>query len=62
MIPANQIKRNATCPCGSGKKTKHCCMRQIQMFADGIEAGLTPAQIITMGILRAVAAPVEAGE
>ena len=57
MIPANQIKRNALCPCGSGRKTKHCCMRKIQMFADGIEAGLTPAQIITLGILAKAAPP-----
>ncbi|MCK4907394.1 MAG: SEC-C domain-containing protein [Spirochaetes bacterium] len=23
--PANNVSRNAPCPCGSGKKYKHCC-------------------------------------
>jgi preprotein translocase subunit SecA len=24
-IPQGKIPRNAKCPCGSGKKYKHCC-------------------------------------
>ena len=24
-MPTEKIGRNATCPCGSGKKYKHCC-------------------------------------
>ena len=24
-IPQGKIPRNARCPCGSGKKYKHCC-------------------------------------
>ncbi|HET89419.1 MAG TPA: zinc chelation protein SecC [Chloroflexi bacterium] len=27
---ANVVGRNDACPCGSGKKYKHCCMRQSQ--------------------------------
>ena len=28
-----RIKRNQQCPCGSGKKAKHCCLRKIQALA-----------------------------
>ncbi len=26
-VPAPKISRNAPCPCGSGKKYKHCCLK-----------------------------------
>jgi len=26
--PAQRVGRNDPCPCGSGKKYKHCCMRK----------------------------------
>jgi len=28
-----RIKRNQPCPCGSGKKAKHCCLHKIQALA-----------------------------
>lgn len=28
-----RIKRNQQCPCGSGKKAKHCCLHKIQALA-----------------------------
>ena len=34
---AKKIGRNDLCPCGSGKKYKHCCMNAEQLF-DGISA------------------------
>ncbi len=27
-VPSNNVGRNAPCPCGSGKKYKHCCLSQ----------------------------------
>ena len=27
-VPSNNVGRNAPCPCGSGKKYKHCCLRK----------------------------------
>jgi len=27
-----RVRRNATCPCGSGKKAKHCCLPRIQAW------------------------------
>ena len=38
-MPHKKLSRNAPCPCGSGKKYKHCC------YGKGVEddLGLTPA-------------------
>ena len=27
-----KISRNAPCPCGSGKKYKHCCMTNLMLY------------------------------
>jgi uncharacterized protein YecA (UPF0149 family) len=27
-----KIQRNDTCPCGSGKKYKHCCLKRKRKF------------------------------
>ena len=29
----NEVGRNALCPCGSGKKFKHCCLRREEEVA-----------------------------
>lgn len=34
-MPRKKLSRNAPCPCGSGKKYKHCCYR------DGVPFGGT---------------------
>jgi hypothetical protein len=26
-MPSDRVRRNAPCPCGSGRKSKHCCWR-----------------------------------
>ena len=31
-----RIRRNAPCPCGSGKKYKHCCMVKIVTCSRGL--------------------------
>lgn len=41
----NPIKRNTKCPCGSGKKVKHCCMEDIQAMEVMHEAGMDQGQI-----------------
>lgn len=37
-----KIRRNALCPCGSGKKYKHCCMRAEQSRDDSITQNRNP--------------------
>ncbi len=32
---ARRIRRNSPCPCGSGKKYKHCCLRQARQGVPG---------------------------
>jgi len=27
-LPKRLVGRNALCPCGSGRKVKHCCLRR----------------------------------
>ncbi len=29
-----RVKRNQSCPCGSGKKTKYCCLGRIKEWAN----------------------------
>ena len=31
-IVAEKIRRNDPCPCGSGKKAKHCCGTQTKYY------------------------------
>ena len=43
-------RRNEPCPCGSGKKAKHCCLNKIKLFA-----ALPPhvrEQVVCASILR----------
>jgi hypothetical protein len=42
----NPIKRNGQCPCGSGKKTKRCCIEDIQALQVMSESGMTRDQIL----------------
>ena len=49
------IRRNAPCPCGSGKKTKHCCLHKLQEVKDAASRGIDPAAILTerlLGVLK----------
>ena len=43
----SKVGRNAPCPCGSGKKFKHCCIDAVDQtasdFADSVEVGLMQA-------------------
>lgn len=53
---STRIKRNGPCPCGSGKKVKNCCLRQIQMWES-----IPPARraaIFTDAILGSAEKPV----
>ena len=36
----NKVSRNASCPCGSGKKYKKCCGAEEQTHLDGLTAGI----------------------
>ena len=44
------VSRNDKCPCGSGKKAKHCCLNQIKMLKALPDA--VRARLITDSILR----------
>jgi len=45
-----KIRRNGPCPCGSGKKAKHCCLNHIKRLA-AIPARLRE-QFFAMSILN----------
>lgn len=30
FLRRNKVGRNKPCPCGSGRKFKHCCMRELK--------------------------------
>jgi hypothetical protein len=40
------VSRNHPCPCGSGKRFKHCCGRETGARAGGIETGSSPLKAI----------------
>jgi uncharacterized protein YchJ len=45
-MPATDIGRNASCPCGSGRKYKHCCLakdEEAARKARAAAAARTPA-------------------
>lgn len=56
-----KIKRNEPCPCGSGRKYKHCCLKmkdnmspRARVFA--VLAGVTFAGIVIFGIVTVIQA------
>ena len=51
VLPTNTIKRNASCPCSSGKKTKRCCIDKIEYFQDGIAGGRSVIELSVERIL-----------
>jgi len=44
-------RRNGPCPCGSGKKTKKCCLPEIRKFQDRIAKGESPQSLVVERIL-----------
>jgi hypothetical protein len=50
-LKSAKIKRNALCACGSGKKTKKCCMGKIKNMQLAVNQGINPASIIVSSIL-----------
>ncbi len=46
MLRSQKKQRNGKCPCGSGKKLKHCCLEKIKRVEAGIAAGKTQAQVM----------------
>ncbi|MHC4297933.1 MAG: SEC-C metal-binding domain-containing protein [Planctomycetota bacterium] len=57
-IQSNKVKRNEPCPCGSGLKTKHCCLTKILAARSQIDAGKSIEQIIVDQILNPSDEPV----
>lgn len=49
---STRIKRNAPCPCGSGKKIKHCCIQQIKELQQAANAGISPVTVEAARILQ----------
>ncbi len=45
-------QRNKPCPCGSGKKTKKCCLRKINAFKTRVYNGERAESIIVENILK----------
>lgn len=46
------IKRNQPCPCGSGKKLKHCCLKVVQEISQAINAGVSQETIMTRRLFK----------
>jgi hypothetical protein len=46
-----KYKRNDKCPCGSGKKLKHCCIAKIRAMQTAMDEGLNPQTILVNSIL-----------
>jgi len=46
-----KYKRNDKCPCGSGKKLKHCCIEKIKELQAAMDAGRNPQSILVNDIL-----------
>ena len=41
LTATKQPSRNSLCPCGSGKKFKHCCLHQYNRGKQGLVKGIT---------------------
>jgi len=52
MLRSQKKRRNEKCPCGSGKKLKHCCLEKVQRIEAGIADGKTRAQIMNEELFR----------
>lgn len=52
QLKKRTVQRNAKCPCGSGKKVKHCCLPQIFELGDRMEAGESAQSVIVDRIFR----------
>jgi uncharacterized protein YecA (UPF0149 family) len=46
-----KYKRNAKCPCGSGKKLKHCCIDKVKAMQTAVDNRLDPQTILVNQIL-----------
>lgn len=47
------VGRNEPCPCGSGKKYKHCCAGKAQHSVQSMWAGAVVALVLLGGLLFA---------
>ncbi len=45
-LRSTKIRRNEKCPCGSGKKLKHCCLGKVKALQAATEAGIDPQTLI----------------
>jgi hypothetical protein len=46
MLKSQKKRRNEKCPCGSGKKLKHCCLAKVLRIEAKVAAGLSQDQIM----------------
>ncbi len=46
------IKRNQPCPCKSGKKLKHCCIRVVKDVCKAVNAGVSQETITTRQLFK----------
>lgn len=49
-LMASKVSRNAPCPCGSGKKHKHCCLGKTSPAARRKFLSLVAAAIVVTGV------------
>ncbi len=50
-----KVGRNAPCPCGSGKKYKHCCLNKRAGFSGRQKLILSGAVLLLIGAVVAIA-------
>ena len=48
------VGRNEPCPCGSGKKHKHCCAGKIPWYRESKWTGALVAAVLLGGLLAGV--------
>lgn len=56
-----KIKRNASCPCGSGRKYKHCCLKKKETMSPraklfAVLAGMAFIGIVIFGVVALIQA------
>lgn len=59
---SQRTKRNSPCPCGSGKKVKHCCLTKIRGVQTQLDDGMTIPEILVDQILLDAPDPNQEGE
>ena len=52
MLKSQKKRRNEKCPCGSGKKLKHCCLEKVKRIEAKVKAGMSRDEIMNEEIFK----------